>query len=337
MPVLVWILRIIGIMLLVMIGLVLLAVLLLLFSPIRYDISADKKAGEDLHVKARLTWAFPIFSVVWEYKEELVTTVRLCGLRMKKRNKQPNDRESEGEEIGSKSQKKKKSPVKEQTKEKGKSEKKVHLRQNVIEEKNFDDKTEKSQIQEYLEESEGKPEQSVEQESFEKAERKPIQGQEKNSIRDIIKDIPVRVQRLKEKYLQTIWELKEKKAHVLQPITKYMDFWNAIENQAGIMLLKTHGRELLVHILPKRWKGYIHFGMENPASTGKALAVLSVLYGLAGKFPRIVPDFEQEVLEGRIQTKGRLYGCVLLVHFVKVWRNKEFHRVKSNFEKLRRK
>ena len=87
MPILVWILKIIGILLLIVIGLVLLAVLLVLFSPVRYAINAHKKVEEDVHVKVRVTWVFPMLSVVWEYKEELVTTFRILGFRIKKRER----------------------------------------------------------------------------------------------------------------------------------------------------------------------------------------------------------------------------------------------------------
>ena len=369
MPILVWILKIIGILLLIVIGLVLLAVLLVLFSPVRYAINAHKKVEEDVHVKVRVTWVFPLLSVVWEYKEELVTTFRILGFRIKKREREEEDQETEPTETDSKRPKKEKKD----TNGEKKTEKKPKLESVEIEEKHapleesFDEGKAEIENRENNEEcknradverkeEEEKSEDIADEERKEEEEKskKTADGEKKTEegstehegsgifqkvkkIWDFIKEVPLCVGNLKEKCLHMLRNLKEKKSQVLQPVTKYIDFWNDKENQKGIQLLKTHGKGLLLHIWPRRWKGYLHFGLDNPASTGKALAALSILYGLVGNLPRIEPDFEKEVLEGKIQAKGRLYGFVLLKCFLKVWLNEDFKKLKVNFEKVRRK
>ena len=354
MPILVWILKIIGILLLIVIGLVLLAVLLVLFSPVRYAINAHKKVEEDVHVKVRVTWVFPLLSVVWEYKEELVTTFRILGFRIKKREREEEDQETEPTETDSKRPKKEKKD----TNGEKKTEKKPKLESVEIEEKHapleesFDEG--KAEIENRENNEECKNRADVERKEEEEKSKKNADGEKKTEegstehegsgifqkvkkIWDFIKEVPLCVGNLKEKCLHMLRNLKEKKSQVLQPVTKYIDFWNDKENQKGIQLLKTHGKGLLLHIWPRRWKGYLHFGLDNPASTGKALAALSILYGLVGNLPRIEPDFEKEVLEGKIQAKGRLYGFVLLKCFLKVWLNEDFKKLKVNFEKVRRK
>ena len=58
--------------------------------------------------------------------------------------------------------------------------------------------------------------------------------QKVKKIWDFIKEVPLCVGNLKEKCLHMLRNLKEKKSQVLQPVTKYIDFWNDKENQKGI-------------------------------------------------------------------------------------------------------
>ena len=71
---------------------------------------------------------------------------------------------------------------------------------------------------------------------------------------------------------------------------------------------------LIKHARPRKAKGFVRFGFEDPYKTGQVLAVLSVLYPFYGERIAIYPEFEQAMLQGDISIKG----YIRLLHFVKI-------------------
>lgn len=58
--------------------------------------------------------------------------------------------------------------------------------------------------------------------------------------------------------------------------------------------------------MPKRIKGYIEYGFDDPYYTGKILAWLAIFYPFFGNWLQIVPDFEKTALKGDLYIKGHL-------------------------------
>lgn len=72
--------------------------------------------------------------------------------------------------------------------------------------------------------------------------------------------------------------------------------------------LKTEVFRLLRFLKPRKLQLNLHFGFEDPSVTGKTLAALSMLYPFYGEHVRIVPDFENAILEGDVYLKGKIHG-----------------------------
>ena len=86
-------------------------------------------------------------------------------------------------------------------------------------------------------------------------------------------------------------------------------FWNADFTQGSIAFGKKAAASLLRHVLPKKVAGHVHFGFDKPADTGKILGYASMLYAWYGDSLTLQPDFDRAVLEGNIDIRGsvRLY------------------------------
>ncbi|WP_312104663.1 DUF2953 domain-containing protein [Lachnoclostridium sp.] len=125
--------------------------------------------------------------------------------------------------------------------------------------------------------------------------------------------------------LQGLWEKKR----------KVVAYFKLDENKAGMKLGLSSIKKLLKHIKPTKAKGYIHFGTGDPASTGQILGVASVFYGYYGKYLKVVPDFEEEVLEGELFIKGRIRLFNLLIIGIKLLRDKNFKRLIKNTKLLK--
>lgn len=137
--------------------------------------------------------------------------------------------------------------------------------------------------------------------------------------------------------VRDLWQnVDNKREHVLKQIHILLDFWQAEENQRGKRLIVTKGKKIVRHIMPKKCKGYIRFGLSNPAATGQALAVISIISGLIGWMPNIEPDFSKETLEGKLYCSGRLQIGYLAWQGFSLWFHEDMKRIKDNFEKVRR-
>lgn len=63
---------------------------------------------------------------------------------------------------------------------------------------------------------------------------------------------------------------------------------------------------LLKSIAPRKVKGYVHIGMEDPATTGQILGYYGMLYPLIGGHIDVIPDFDQVILEGSLKIRGHI-------------------------------
>ena len=75
---------------------------------------------------------------------------------------------------------------------------------------------------------------------------------------------------------------------------------------------------VLRHCLPGKIRGSIHYGMEDPALTGKILAVICAVYPvLPGKL-KIDPDFEEQVVEAEVSFRGHIVPAVILYRGLRI-------------------
>lgn len=65
-------------------------------------------------------------------------------------------------------------------------------------------------------------------------------------------------------------------------------------------------KKMLFRLRPRRVAGEIRFGFEDPSLTGRVLAGLSMAFPYWGDHVRCSPDFEEKVLEGRLSVGGSL-------------------------------
>lgn len=88
----------------------------------------------------------------------------------------------------------------------------------------------------------------------------------------------------------------------------------------GLVLIK----KVLKHILPRRHRIYIRFGTGDSASTGQYLGLMYAFGAWLGLNLVVTPDFDDKVIECDIPFKGHISIAVLLWWAVKAYRNKKF-------------
>lgn len=114
---------------------------------------------------------------------------------------------------------------------------------------------------------------------------------------------------------------------------KAMAFLQDEENKKTIALLFTQTKKLFFHLFPRKIKGRIRFGFEDPYYTGKVLTAVSPFYGLYAKSLSLEPVFGEKALEGELHIRGRVRAATLLWIGVRVLLNKNFRTLLRKWRK----
>lgn len=329
-----------GILLLVVLGLLLLVVLLVLLAPVRYKGRLDKKEApeEILRADGLVSWLNPLLRVRVRFEDKrLHYTVRIFGICLLNSDKPKKDKPvKEKKKKAKKSQKSKK--------KKREPEKETALPAPEVPAVTGNAGTAESAMQNRPEGADA-PETTVGESCLESAETAgQVNGdtsggedaKEKKKvslfakIKQLIAEIKTIPEKIKQKVthivktIKLLWHKKEKVVLFLQDElhkTALGTAWTTVKQVAG-------------HILPGKIKGHVEFGTGDPASTGKALGVLGVLYARYGKHVTVVPDFYEKRVVAELEFKGRIRLGTLLMKGLRLMRDKHVKRFVKNFKRL---
>lgn len=331
------VLKIIGILVLALLVLFLLCVCLVLFASVHYRMQLEKKAEDSWKMDVRVTWLLRLLSIRVKYEESLDVCFRILGIPIKKFQEpmtEDTSKEAASKENANETKPDRTTYKGEQTSLSVSQEEKSKVTLQKQEEPSLQKKQEVSKTEQDEEL------QTVQKIADEQNDKEMFT--DKTSSEHKITGTSF-WQRQKDKVtkwyecVKAMWfSIRQKKENVIEEITNVTSFCSLPENRAGVTALLEGGKKIFRHIWPKKWKGQIRFGMEDPAKTGKILGILAVLFGVIGTFPEIEPDFQEAVLEGELWAKGRLRIGVLLWIVFQVWRNENVKKLKNNFEKIRR-
>ena len=147
-----------------------------------------------------------------------------------------------------------------------------------------------------------------------------------------IKEILLKIWRFPGRVLERIRKSRLTFRQFCDKIKKWYRFLQMDDTKQALIFLKGKGFLVLRHMLPVNIQGNLHFGFEDPSITGQVLAVAGMVYPLYGKTFRLIPDFEQQVLEGEVNLKGRVFGGYLLLQAWQIYRCKEIRRTYQRFQ-----
>lgn len=310
------ILKIIGIILLVVLGLILLIVLLVLFVPIRYRIDASKDAeGEQqIHALVKVTWLLHLLNIRFFYPEEAYLRVRISCFTLF-RSDQPT-KEAAFAKKNTAAEKKKESEAKTvKTSKASKEDSEFSLQdEDTLLATEDDFKKNDFKKNDFKNHPESQPEHESEAEinsgEAEAGNREDADFQEKTSKWEL----------LREKILwciQKLWELLKNIRYTIQSIyDKIRNIIHHIRYYYKVLRSDLFHRtwekcskealRLLKSIAPRKVKGCLHIGMEDPATTGQILGYYGMLYPLIGGHIDVIPDFDQVILEGSLKIRGHI-------------------------------
>ena len=323
--ILLFLLKLIGIVLLVILGLILLILAIILLTPIRYRIGASKY--QTIQAEGKVTWLFRLIEMVFkldtgaEEGKRLHLSFRIAWLKLYD-NQKPKEKR-----------------IKQKKTRKTKSKPESKQSEKVIQA--------------------AKPEQSeakvqpikTEQAAEMKHEEKLIEGPKESAVEKILRlaknaankilslirgvfslicsilGIPSKIMDGLEKLENFFTKLREKKE-------AFLAFYNETHNHQWFTAFWHRLKKLLLRILPRADRLYLHFGFEDPATTGQVLGSLSILYPICGEKMELCPEFNEEILEGEVKCHGRIRPVSLVIFAVKSFLNKQFFSMVKQFKVL---
>ncbi len=115
-------------------------------------------------------------------------------------------------------------------------------------------------------------------------------------------------------------------------IREWYQFLTSHTFQEAFRVIRTEGKVILKHVLPRRISGYVKFGLGDPATTGQVLGVLGMFYPVLPEKLEVIPDFENPGLEADVKARGHVFLIVLLVHGLRIFRNRYVQKVIKKFQ-----
>lgn len=283
------ILKILGIFLLIVLGIILALALLALFVPVRYRISAYRKTTEETPVVAeiKITWLFHILNAAFSYPKAAYVRVKVFCFTVFSTGRDYAEKKSR---LGKKDKNEQKNRDSDRKIETGQED------QSAQEDGKYTAYA-KDPIENTNREQDKCSEKNEQIQDNECPEDEP-----KETLTDFIKRIWSVLKNIK----YTITKICDKIKHIIKNTRYYIKIIKSNTFHRAWTVCSGQVISLLKGVLPNKIKGNLLIGTGDPASTGQVLSVYGILYPLLGNHINITPDFEQQVLEGELFIKGEI-------------------------------
>ncbi len=94
---------------------------------------------------------------------------------------------------------------------------------------------------------------------------------------------------------------------VVRLIQKWTAFATDAQVHEAVGFLLDRVRKLLGHVMPKKLRGHIELGFEDPSVTGNVMAAYAAVYPLYLNDFELTPYFNETRFEGKADIQGRIY------------------------------
>ncbi len=306
------ILKIIGIVLLVILGTLLLGIACALFVPVRYRIEAVRKEGEGeppVVVRVKVTWLLHLINLLIRFDGEVFVRARIFFITVFR------------------------IPKKERRRRKPEKEKKAGKKRGQEKAEQLKSVEEGSTPQEYLagadtitqtQADDGEEDEPREPED---AQKKPGFFEKLRALPKILRALFAKIRDLFENIQYTINSFCDKIRSISDTIEYYREIVEGEPFKRSFALCSGELLAVFKSLKPRKLEASLIVGMDDPAATGEILAVCGMLYPLIGGHVDVRGDFENKRLEGHVLVVGKLRAFTFLRTAVKIYFNKDIRKL----------
>lgn len=289
-----WLLKILGILVLVLFALLLLAALLVLFSAVCYQ-AEGSYLGNTLKANGRISWLFHILTIRFSFEERVYGDVRIFGIPVwstdKKGAEKPNETQPEMEN----------GPEDFQSEE-----------EEILSIQELGTGT--GDRDRGMPELSG-PQQHKAEPGQEEAEPKP----EESFLETWIRRLSEKSRSLFQKGKQMAADGKRRFRRAMAQKEKLVSWIEDEANQESVKLAVRQLGKIIRHLLPRKGHGRVTFGFgEDPYLTGKVLTAIAPFYPLYGEYLELYPDFERRIFEAEGTGNGHIRIGVIIGYAIRL-------------------
>lgn len=165
---------------------------------------------------------------------------------------------------------------------------------------------------------------------------------DKKSVFEKIKDVFTKftdfVKSIPDKITSAVRNTEQLVNTVRLKIGRISDYYNFVSNNKNQKAFEAAWKEIkkiLYSIRPRKVKGKVTFGSEDPSTVGSVLAVLALFSPIFKNSITVNPIFDETVVDGDLYIKGKITLFVLAVSFLKLMRNKDVKHLIKNYKELK--
>lgn len=323
-----FIIKIIGIVLLSVLGILALALICVMFVPVRYRVKVSRSEIEGsppARVCVKVVWLLHFINVLVRYPAKVTVRARILFFTLFR--------------IPAKEKKNKK------IKKNKKNEKNKSVKKSVpAPEERAGQATEAETIkgaaeaQVTAEKTQAAEEQNAAEEAEATAEEAAPKKSLADKIRDCagrIRDILLKIKKFFENIQYTIRNFCDKIKAAFNNIQYYREVLESDAFRSSLQLCKGELGRVLRKLKPDKFEADLIVGMEDPATTGEILAIFGILYPLIGQHVRIVGDFECDAthIEGELYIRGRIRVFTFIRMALRLYFNQDIRKMLRLFKK----
>lgn len=338
------ILKIIGIVLLCILGVLILGLVCALFVPVRYRIEAVRREGEGdppVAVTVKVTWLLHVVNVLVRFAGSLSVRARLTVFtvfRLPKREKRGGrtksrkagkDRKKGSEQTTGTDDAEGEGVTDASGRETAvKTEADLNDRETKAESRNAG-QTQAKERAITADATNNREHENGETDATPGAEtgKKPTLWEKLRAVPEILRNILAKIKSIFENIQYTIQNICDKIRSVSDTIEYYKGVIEGEPFRRSFALCKEELLTIFKRLKPDRFEAALIVGMDDPAATGEILAVCGMLYPILGPKVNVAGDFERKRLEGRVFIKGKLRFFTFVRVAVRIYFNKDIRKL----------
>lgn len=324
--ILLFILKIIGILLLCLLGVLVLGIACMLFVPVRYRIEAEREEGEGkppVVLRVKVTWLLHFVNLALRFDGSLFVRARIMIFTLFRLPKKEKNRKGRGKKKKEKSGQNGSGTENAAAGEQGE---KHETDTDADETASSERTTENPERNRPNESIENRPNKSTEN-SGEKPEERPSLLDKLRAIPEILRGIFLKIKSFFENIQYTIRKFCDKIRSVSDTMEYYRGVIEGEAFQRSFALCKGELIRIGKSLKPQKFQAQLVVGMDDPAATGQILAVCGMLYPLLGGHVDVAGDFDRKRLEGHVFVKGKIRFFTFLRVAVKAYFNKDIRKL----------
>lgn len=336
------ILKIIGIILAVIIGLILLALLCILFVPLRYCIKADGKLGEDepFRAEVKISWLLHIVNAAFSYPHAAYVKVRIFIFTVmdtsKKEIAEASSAISKDDAFDDEEYENKLEDWQSIESMKCSGEKDGSLNTGNEETSGEDNRKEENlradadklaeRLSEVFGEADSYKDLTIEEITEDSDAYTDVAYTDKETERAVflfLKNLWRAIKNIK----YTICRMCDRIRKIISNIEYYVEVFQSDLFQAAFGVSKKQLMRIVRAVRPGKCRINLIAGTGDPASTGQILALYGMLYPFIGNNVFIQADFEEQRVEGDLYIKGKITIYRLLFAAFRVYSDKNIRQL----------